>query len=282
MKMSDKFKKIVFETSETLSQSIRDNTTKENAEFRAKENIREYVIREAVGGCCPWCEDLVGKYIYGQQPKDFFRRHANCTCIVSHVSEKGYQNVWNKKTFDSQRDLRIDAEREFLDDELLSTPRKERVRSDFMKDNNIRNVYNDYVQESTPGKGNVDYDEGLNLEKSKEEIKVSKNVFKTFGGDIKLLNHENYSEGSPDYIWNGMAWELKSPVKLNGIDGLVRKGLKQIANNPGGLIIDIGNLDFHKSVLKITDRINRHSTNYGSIDVIIIKNNKVKSILRYE
>lgn len=95
--MSDKFKKLVEETTETLGESIEDDIVQENAEFRAKENMKTYIIRETDGECCEWCTSLAGRYEYGNHPKDIFRRHANCGCSVTYISAKSATNTWTKK-----------------------------------------------------------------------------------------------------------------------------------------------------------------------------------------
>ncbi|MGN0649387.1 MAG: hypothetical protein ACI4KM_03040 [Oscillospiraceae bacterium] len=37
-----------------------------------------------------------------------------------------------------------------------------------------------------------------------------------------------------DYIWNGELWDLKTATTEKSANGLIRKGLQQIAQNPGG------------------------------------------------
>lgn len=80
------------------SQAVVDRTLKKNVEFQAKTGLRPKIVREAESHCCPWCEDLEGTYEYGNEPKDIYRRHANCRCSVDFKPGDGKrQNVWNKE-----------------------------------------------------------------------------------------------------------------------------------------------------------------------------------------
>ena len=96
---------------ENILMSAYDEFVEENARIRAEAGLKELIIREAVGGCCEWCSKLAGIFEYGEHPKDVFRRHDNCTCLVTHKSEKAYTNVHSKKVYESQRDARIDSVR---------------------------------------------------------------------------------------------------------------------------------------------------------------------------
>lgn len=78
-----------------------------NIRARADAGIKQMIIREALGGCCEWCQKLVGIYEYGKHPKDIFKRHDNCTCLVTFKDEEGYTDVWSKKKFETQREARI-------------------------------------------------------------------------------------------------------------------------------------------------------------------------------
>ena len=75
--------------------------------------------------------------------------------------------------------------------------------------------------------------------------------------------------------------DLKSPSSYKAIDDAVRRGLKQIAKNPGGIIINFtgkeANID--KIIDEIIDRVKR-SGKGNVIDVIIIIKNKIKKIIR--
>lgn len=104
-------------TAENITGSFQTDYIKKNAEFRSKAGLNCYIERTTDGKCCDWCSKLAGKYRYPDEvPKDVYRRHDNCTCDVSYVSEKGRQNVhthqwdWGKEK--TQEYLRqLDAEK---------------------------------------------------------------------------------------------------------------------------------------------------------------------------
>ena len=41
---------------------------------------------------------MVGNYIYGKEPTNFYRRHQHCTCVIDYHPKNGkVQNSWTKK-----------------------------------------------------------------------------------------------------------------------------------------------------------------------------------------
>lgn len=74
-----------------------DETLQQNVAFQGGAGLTPKVIRRAVGGCCDWCTALAGTYRYPDVPKDVYRRHANCRCIVEYDPGSGKrQNVHTK------------------------------------------------------------------------------------------------------------------------------------------------------------------------------------------
>lgn len=84
---------------ENISESFYTDFVKENADFRARSGIETYIVRKCGGNCCEWCAKLAGKYPYGEEPKDVYRRHDNCTCTVTFENGRQRQNVWTKATW---------------------------------------------------------------------------------------------------------------------------------------------------------------------------------------
>lgn len=89
---------------ENITASFHADYVKKNTEFRSKAGLSCYIERTTDGKCCDWCSKLAGRYRYPDEvPKDVYRRHDNCTCDVSYVSEKGRRNVhtqqlnWSKE-----------------------------------------------------------------------------------------------------------------------------------------------------------------------------------------
>ena len=44
---------------------------------------------------------MVGRYEYGDEPDDVFRRHDNCTCSVTYECGRQRQDVWSKRTWEA-------------------------------------------------------------------------------------------------------------------------------------------------------------------------------------
>ena len=64
-----------------VSKSFHDDCVKKNATFRNDAGLTCYIIREG-SNCCEWCSSVAGKYRFGTQPDDIFRRHDNCDCTI--------------------------------------------------------------------------------------------------------------------------------------------------------------------------------------------------------
>ena len=65
------------------------------------------ISREMVGGCCEWCAAVVGTWDIDKAPKDVYRRHRFCDCVVTVHSTKEYTDVWSKKTYSTKKEARI-------------------------------------------------------------------------------------------------------------------------------------------------------------------------------
>lgn len=97
---------------ENISESFYTDFVKENAEFRARSGIETYIVRKDGGNCCEWCAKLAGKYPYGEEPKDVYRRHDNCTCTVTFENGRQKQNVWTKATWTADEET-LEKRKEF-------------------------------------------------------------------------------------------------------------------------------------------------------------------------
>ena len=79
---------------------------------------------------------------------------------------------------------------------------------------------------------------------------------------------------NPDYKWNNKFWELKGIRSGTSLDAAIRKAIKQISLNPGGIIIDISKFKNKQSCINgiITKRMKLFGRTHGCI--IIKSNNK--------
>ena len=99
----DKVSWLLGEPVVNFSQNIVDESIKENAEFHHKAGLSSKIERIAVGGCCDYCKSLAGTYTYPDAPKDVYRRHLDCRCLVLYEPKKGkFQNVHSKKWIDKK------------------------------------------------------------------------------------------------------------------------------------------------------------------------------------
>lgn len=179
---------------------------------------------------------------------------------------------------------KVGGQRIFIKEgEDLSTAMKN--SGSFKKDKPFRDVTNEFYNEATPGKGNIDFENGYDKEKFNNEVMVANLIHKTFGGDIKLINSNNHQEDgkSPDFIWNNEMWELKSPGSQNSVSKRTEKGLHQISKNPGGIIIQINSNEMSIDDV-IESSLNRYNFSGKDTSVMyymIVVDNKIEKIYRY-
>ena len=72
-----------------FSESIVDEFIKENVSFHHKVGLKPKIVRTAEPGACEWCRGVEGEYFYPDVPKDVFRRHDFCRCIVDYTPGDG-------------------------------------------------------------------------------------------------------------------------------------------------------------------------------------------------
>lgn len=80
---------------ENISMSAVTDTIQENARIHTDAGLYSYIERkQGAGGCCDWCRSVAGRYIYGEQPYDFFKIHKHCNCQITYMpSRKRWQNI---------------------------------------------------------------------------------------------------------------------------------------------------------------------------------------------
>ena len=81
-----------------LIQKSIDETVRKNTEFQHKAGLSPKIVRKSSGHCCKWCDQVAGTYTYPDVPKDVFRRHDNCDCVLEYYPGNGKkQNAWTKE-----------------------------------------------------------------------------------------------------------------------------------------------------------------------------------------
>lgn len=81
-------------------QSAVEDTIRKNADAHFKVGLHPKIKRISVGGCCKWCNSLAGTYDY-PVPKDIYRRHERCRCLVLYDPGDGkIQDAHTKKIYE--------------------------------------------------------------------------------------------------------------------------------------------------------------------------------------
>lgn len=83
--------------------SFHDDFVDENAAFRSDAGYDCYITRVVGSSGCPWCSGMAGRYKYDEKPEDMFRRHDNCTCIVTFEQGAFRQDVWSKRSWETPK-----------------------------------------------------------------------------------------------------------------------------------------------------------------------------------
>ena len=92
----EEVKKFLGEPVVNFTQSVVDDSIKDNAGFQYNAGMRPKILRHAEYGACPWCVDLEGVYDYPCED-EVFQRHENCRCTTEYNPGDGRaQDVWSK------------------------------------------------------------------------------------------------------------------------------------------------------------------------------------------
>ena len=127
--MDKKIWEILNRSLETFSQNIIDGYVEVNVKYRSQSGIKAVIVRRELGHCCNWCHEVAGIYDYDSAPRDIYRRHDNCRCLVTFKSDKGHTDVWSRIEYKNQRQARVARIKEIYDhnnrlDELNLLKRK--------------------------------------------------------------------------------------------------------------------------------------------------------------
>lgn len=83
---------------------MHDDRMQSEAKFRSRAGLKCFITRKAVSGCCAWCTAMAGRYAYGEEPDDIYRRHDNCDCTVTFENGRKRQDVWSKREWEAPKD----------------------------------------------------------------------------------------------------------------------------------------------------------------------------------
>lgn len=216
--------------------------------------------------------------------------HANCNCeycvrFSEFETVEGYDPEKYRKMYEdaegSTPQEKINAMRRELGAEKKDQINKE-LYAKREKEHLWRghDVFKEYLKDATPRRGNIDYDKGFDPEARQKEVETAKIVFNQLGGDF-ILKKEKGDQKNPDYEWNGRLWDLKSITSEKAANSAIKKGMQQIARNPGGIMLNLWDRDFSLSELK--GIIDLRMTWYPdkSADIMVISKGKILRIFRY-
>lgn len=254
----------------TFTESAVNDTIEANAGFLQEAGMESIVTRNGGAKCCEWCEKREGSFVYGKQPRDFFQQHENCTCTITFRSEKSTRS-WNGSKNRRQITLPVREDERIYGEEIERKTEKK-----------YEDVLPEYFRR-VKGDKKVIIEDGIDSEIYKREVDVANTIANIFGGEITVKKDVNKDKiKTPDYLWNGKYWDLKSLTSEKAADSAIRKGLKQIAENPGGIIIDYENRKFslERAVEVIEKRMLR--SNNKEVDIMLISNSKVIKIMRFK
>lgn len=259
---------------------------------------------------CDICDLYAHADLYGMGPgifpKDKVPRlpvHPNCMCHLRPVMsgskllksetpkariEEGGREWFAKQSLPNrQRILGIYGEKDVKAGQSWTEKARgysgEKMKSRIEKRGGITDVTKDYIANGVDIKGTIVVDNGCRVNLHSDEVKVAMILKRTIGGNIRIVDERiNYPQKSPDYIWNGKSWDLKTISSEKAADSAIRHGLKQIEKMPGGIILHLknDNIDRHKLLEIIKSRLYRSAE--FDIDVILLKKEEVYQVLQYK
>lgn len=145
-----------------------------------------------------------------------------------------------------------------------------------------KDVTKKYIDSAKPRMGKVRYENGYRSKTHKEEINVANQIRELFGGKIVLLKEsQTLGMQMPDMLWKGKQWEIKSISTEKAADSALRKAIKQIHGNQGGVIFDVADGIDKKKLIDVLDARATRSKSFNA-DIIALHNGSVLFVRRYK
>lgn len=145
-----------------------------------------------------------------------------------------------------------------------------------------KDVTKKYIDSAKPRMGKVRYENGYHIKGHKTEIEVANQLRDQFGGKFVLLK-ESQTPGikMPDMLWKGKQWEIKSISTEKAADSALRKAIKQIHGNQGGVIFDVADGIDKQKLIDVLDARATRSKSFNA-DIIALHNESVLFVRRYK
>lgn len=160
--------------------------------------------------------------------------------------------------------------------------RMERQAAEKRAQSGLTDVLSEYLERATPGTGSITYGDGYKTGKHQDEIKTAQWLHDHLGGNIVLLSELNKNrQKTADYLWNEKFWELKGASSINAVDKRLQDAIKQIQDNPGGVILKVPeNIDVEALARQIASRANR--SNIAEFDILVLTNEVLAAVFRHK
>ena len=185
---------------------------------------------------------MVGNYIYGKEPTNFYRRHQHCTCVIDYHPKNGkVQNSWTKKIRnESSNELEI---RKRINIDVRDNNRKADIQ-EYKKIVDVLGVKNAPI--SLAKFQDLKYNDVKGYKELKDRIKWTKAKFpteKSLNGHFKDHGKE-FGAKTPEQ-YQRLASELLSKPILNDILGY-QVGHRRVRYDVENNVYVLGNPKVHK------------------------------------
>ena len=203
--------------------------------------------------------------VAGYDPDKYLRQYANAGGDINAMRREQY--AANKDAINAQKRAAYAARKE------NGLPAKAA---------GLQDVLSEYLKNAAPGTGSITYDDGYKKSNHAEEIKTAQWLYENLGGDIVLLDEVNsYKTMTPDYVWNGKMWDLKTVTSEKSANSAVRHGLKQIQKSPGGIILIYGQNRFSVDTLIDVLQIRLAASATQDVDILVLCNDTLIAAQRF-
>ena len=250
------------------------------------------------GDTCPFCITLASngwkkasqKLLKGGHAEHI---HANCDCefavrfrsdtTVAGYDPDEYYRQYREAGGDINKMRRIDyAARKDAINAQKRAAYAARKSLNTTRAFGLIDVKSEYLTSAVPGAGSIEQDANYDPVRHADEIKTAQWLHENLGGDIVLLNEaNNYKAMTPDYLWNRKMWDLKTVSTEKFANSAVRHGLKQIQENPGGIILNYEQNKISVELLKdiLQKRLNASATQ--DVDIVVLANDELLTVQRF-
>lgn len=246
------------------------------------------------GDTCPFCITLASR---GWQPAskkalkgDHAQHiHAHCDCeyairFDSSATVAGYDpDKYLEQYYAYGGDINAMRRAQYAKNKDFINAQKRAAYAERKARSGPADVLEEYLRTAKPGQGAIIYAEGYDHARHAAEIKTAQWLHDHLGGDIELLTEVNEDHRkTADYLWRNRLWDLKNTTSEKAVNSALRHGIKQIEENPGGIILNFG--DKEPNIDKLwqiaTKRLGWYNPS-GQYDILVLSKEKLISAKRY-